>query len=319
MSLPHVTVVGAGQVGATTTHLLALQGLANVTLVDIVEGLAEGKALDLMQAAPMEGFAGWVRGSTAYASLAGSRLVIVTAGLARKPGMTREDLLAANARIVGPIAEQVAAHAPQAILLIVTNPLDLMVALALKRSGLPRTRVMGMAGVLDSARLRAFIGERLQVPSSTVQAMVLGSHGELMVPIVSSITVGGKPVTSVLSAQELEALFQRTRDGGAEIVRYLKTGSAFYAPASGVVEMAGAILRDTHATLPACAALEGEYGLRDVCLGVPVQLGAKGIERIVDMPLAPAERQALTAAAAQVREGIARLSAAVAASPTPAP
>jgi malate dehydrogenase len=309
MPLPVVTVVGAGQVGATTAHLLALKGLADVLLIDIVEGLAQGKALDLTQAAPIEGWRGSVRGSTDYGAMAGSRLVIITAGLARKPGMSREDLLAANAQIVGPIAERIAASAPDALIIVVTNPLDIMVALTLSRSGFDRRRVMGMAGVLDSARLRAFLAERLKVLPSDVQAMVLGSHGDLMVPITSSVTVNGKPVTAHLSATELDHVFQRTRDGGAEIVKLLKQGSAFYAPASGVVEMATAILKDTRATLPVCAWLDGEYGLRDVCIGVPAQLGAAGIEQIVELPLTPAEQQALAAAASQVREGIKAVSA----------
>jgi len=307
MPLLHVTVVGAGQVGATTAHLLALKGLANVTLIDVVEGLAMGKALDLAQAAPLEGFRATVRGTTDYEAMAGSRLVIITAGLARKPGMSRDDLLAANASIVGPIAERVGKAAPDAILLVVTNPLDLMVALALQRSGFPRTRVMGMAGVLDSARLRAFIAQRLAVPPTAVQAMVLGSHGELMVPLRGSITVNGTPVTQLLPADELDQLLQRTRDGGAEIVSLLKQASAFYAPASGVVEMASAILQDRHAVLPVCVALQGEYGLRDVCIGVPAQLGASGVERIVELDLTPDERAALTASAAQVSAGIKRL------------
>jgi malate dehydrogenase len=302
--VPRVTVVGAGQVGATTAHLLALKGLAHIVLIDVVEGLAKGKALDMTQSAPVEGFSVSVEGTADFEAMAGSRLVIVTAGLPRKPGMSREDLLAANANIIGPIAERVGRVAPEAVLIIVTNPLDLMVALALRRSGLPRQRVMGMAGVLDSARLRAFLAQRLQVPHAEVQAMVLGSHGDLMVPVASAVTVRGKPATSQLSAEELEQLFQRTRDGGAEIVALLKQGSAFYAPASGAVEMARAVLQDRHSVLPVCAWLEGEYGLRDVCIGVPAQLGAAGIERVVELPLTAQERSALAASAEKVREGI---------------
>lgn len=309
MTLPHVAVIGAGQVGATAAHLLALKGLADVTLIDVVEGLAEGKALDLAQSAPLEGFRGSVRGTTDYAALAGCRLIIITAGLARKPGMSRDDLLAANANIVGPLAERVAKAAPHAILLVVTNPLDLMVALALSRSGFPRSRVMGMAGVLDTARLRTFVGMRLGVAPSEVQALVLGSHGDQMVPLKGAITVGGQPVAGRLSGQELEQLLQRTKDGGAEIVALLKQGSAFYAPASSAVEMAGAILRDTHAVLPVCAALDGEYGLREVCIGVPAQLGAAGIERIVELDLSPQERAALAASAEHVRQGLKSLAA----------
>lgn len=309
MSLPLVTVVGAGQVGATTAHLLALKGLANVTLIDVVEGLAQGKALDMAQSAPIEGFRGTVRGTTDFDALAGSRVVVITAGLARKPGMSREDLLAANANIVGPIAARISARAPDAIIIVVTNPLDLMVALALQRSGFSRQRVMGMAGVLDSARLRAFVAIRLGVPPADVQATVLGSHGDLMVPITSSITVGGKPVAGRIPPAELTLLLQRTKDGGAEIVKLLKQGSAFYAPASSTVEMVGAILNNTHAVLPVCAWLTGEYGLRDVCIGVPAQLGSAGIEKVVETPLTDEERQALTAAARQVADGIKSLAA----------
>jgi len=309
MSLPLVTVIGAGQVGATTAHLLALKSLANVTLIDVVEGLAHGKALDMTQSAPIERFRGAIQGTTDLEALAGSRVVILTAGLARKPGMSREDLLAANANIVGPLASRIAARAPEAIIIVVTNPLDLMVALALQRSGFSRQRVMGMAGVLDSARLRAFLSLRLGVPPTDVQAMVLGSHGDLMVPLKSSITVRGKPVADQLPAGELDQVLQRTKDGGAEIVKLLKQGSAFYAPASSAVEMVHAILNNTHAVLPVCAWLAGEYGLRDVCIGVPAQLGAAGVEKVVEMPLTAEERQALTASARQVADGIKSLAA----------
>ena len=308
MPLPKIAIVGAGQVGATTAHLFALKSLGDLTLIDIVDGLAQGKALDLSQSAPVEGFRAQVQGTTDFDAMTGSRLIVITAGLARKPGMSREDLLVANAHIVGPIAERIAKVAPQATVLVVTNPLDLMVALTLQRTGFPRARVMGMAGVLDSARLRAFIAHRLRVDATDVQAIVLGSHGDLMVPLKSSITVKGRPVTEQLPAAELEAMLQRTKDGGAEIVALLKQGSAFYAPASSVVEMAGAILRDRHAVLPVCAWLQGEYGLHDVCIGVPAQLGSAGIERIVEIELAPEERAALTASAKQVGEGIKSLS-----------
>ncbi len=307
MSLPHVTVIGAGQVGATTAHLLALKGLADLTLIDIVEGLAQGKALDLAQSAPVEGFRGQVTGTTDFDAMAGSRLVIITAGLARKPGMSRDDLLVANANIVGPIVDRIARLASAAIIIVVTNPLDIMVALALQRSGFPRQRVMGMAGVLDSARLRTFIAQRLKVTPSDVQAMVLGSHGDLMVSLKSSLTVNGKPLAQLLPAAEIDQLIERTKNGGAEIVSLLKQGSAFYAPASGAVEMASAILGDRHTVLPVCAWLDGEYGLRDVCIGVPAQLGAVGIERVVEVALAPEERAALTASAEQVRAGIKNL------------
>ena len=313
MSLPLVTVVGAGQVGATTAHLLALKGLAHVVLIDVVEGLARGKALDMSQSAPVERFPGSVRGATDYGAMAGSRLVVITAGLARKPGMSREDLLAANANIVGPIAERIAQAAPEAALIVVSNPLDLMVGLALQRTGFPRARVMGMAGVLDSARLRAFLAERLNVAPADIQAMVLGSHGDLMVPLRSSISVAGRPIAGLLPDEELDRILQRTKDGGAEIVSLLKTGRAFYAPASGAVEMGGAILQNRHAVLPVCAWLEGEYGLRDVCIGVPAQLGSAGIERIVELPLTPEERTALHGSAKRVADDLKNLAALLAA------
>ncbi len=302
--LPNVSVVGAGQVGATTALLLALKELADVTLIDIVDGLAKGKALDMSQAAPLEGFRSRVQGTADYEALAGSRLVVVTAGLPRKPGMSREDLLAANANIVGPIAEHIAKRAPEAIVIVVTNPLDLMVWLTLQRTGFPQQRVMGMAGVLDSARLRALLAERLQAAPADVQAVVLGSHGDLMVPLKRSIVVKGRPVAGQLPDDELDRILQRTKDGGAEIVALLKQGSAFYAPASSVVQMARAILHNTHEVLPVCAAVDGAYGLREVCIGVPAQLGASGIERIVELDLTPEERAALAASAAQVAEGI---------------
>ena len=304
-----VTIIGAGQVGATVAHLVALKNLADVTLIDVVDGLAKGKALDLAQSASIEGFSVSVRGTTDYAAMAGSRIVVVTAGLPRKPGMSREDLLVANANIVGPIAERIAREAPQAVLLIVTNPLDVMVALALQRSGFPRQRVMGMAGVLDSARLRAFVGERLKIPPADVQAMVLGSHGDLMVPLPGLITARGQSVAGRLPSAELQPLLQRTKDGGAEIISLLKQGSAFYAPASSVVQMIRAILSDSKEVLPVCAWLQGEYGLRDVCIGVPAQLGANGIEKIVELPLTSEERSALAAAARQVSDSIKSLSA----------
>ena len=309
MSLPHVTVIGAGQVGATTAHLLLLKQLAHVRLIDVIEGLAQGKALDMSQSAPIEGIEATVMGTTDFGAIAGSRLVIVTAGLPRKPGMSREDLLAANANIVGPIAERVGKTAPDATLMIVTNPLDVMVALALQRSGLPRQRVMGMAGVLDSARLCTFVAQRLHVSPRDVEAMVLGSHGDLMVPLPGSIKVRGEPVSKQLDAREFQGLLQRTKDGGAEVVSLLKQGSAFYAPASSIVAMAEAILKNTHRVLPVCALLQGEYGLRDVCIGMPAQLGESGIERVVELPLSHEEQAALTACAEQVRQSIKSLGA----------
>jgi len=301
--LPKISIVGAGQVGSTTAHLLLLKQLGDLVLIDVVEGLAKGKALDLLQAAAIEGLPARVTGTTDYAAMAGSRLVIVTAGLARKPGMSREDLLAANAAIVGPIAERIEQAAPDAAIIVVTNPLDIMTALVLKQTKFPRHRVMGMAGTLDSGRLRAFIAERLGVSPAGVTATVLGSHGDLMVPVRSSMSVNGAPIATLLSEQDVEQLLSRARDGGAEIVSLLKTSSAYYAPAAGIVEMAQAILRDAHAVLPGCVRLDGEYGLRDVCIGVPVELAAQGVARIVEWPLTPQELDALRRAAQQVSEG----------------
>ncbi|MBI4353795.1 MAG: malate dehydrogenase [Candidatus Omnitrophica bacterium] len=299
--LPTVTIVGAGQVGATAAHLLLLKGLANVVLIDVVEGLAAGKSLDLLQAAAIENLGVAVTGSTDYAAMAGSRLVVITAGLARKPGMSRDDLLAANANIVGPIADHVARFAPQAVVIVVTNPLDVMTRLVLQRTGFPRERVLGMAGTLDTGRLRAFVAQRLAVSPASVQAMVLGSHGDLMVCVKDSIRVDGTAVSQRLPAPDVDQLITRTRDGGAEIVSLLKSSSAYYAPAGGIVQMVTAILRDTHEIMPACVCLEGEYGLREVCLGVPVELSARGVARVVEQPLSPQEREALHRAAEQVR------------------
>ena len=310
MGRPLVSIIGAGQVGATTAHLVVLKRLADVVLIDVVEGLARGKALDLLQAAAIENLEIRVTGTTEYAALAGSRIVVVTAGLARKPGMSREDLLNSNAAIVGPIAESIARFAPDATVIVVTNPLDVMTALTLQRSGFSPNRVMGMAGILDSGRLCAFVAERLKAHPEQVRAMILGSHGDAMVPIRSAITVGGKPLATQLPALEIDQLLTRTRDGGAEIVALLKQSSAFYAPASGVTQMIQAILRDTHDTLPVCAWLTGQYGLRDVCIGVPAELGASGIVRIVEIPLTDDERRALHQAAGQVSAGIKHLAAA---------
>lgn len=307
MTRPKISIVGAGQVGATTAHLLMLKGLADITLIDVVEGLAQGKALDLLQAAAIEGRDVQILGTAEFTAIAGSHLVVITAGLARKPGMSREDLLAANANIVGPLAEQIARLAPAAIVLVVTNPLDVMTHLVLKQTGFPRQRVLGMAGVLDRGRLRAFVAQRLKAAPSDVQALVLGSHGDLMVPLPETVTVRGTPLAKLLDPAEVAALMTRTRDAGAEIVALLKQSSAYYAPASGVVEMIQAILEDQHKVLAASVLLEGEYGLRDVCIGVPVELAGSGMVRVIEQPLAPQALQALRQAAQQVADGIAHL------------
>ena len=306
---PLVAVIGAGQVGATTAHAIARRNLADVALLDVVEGLAAGKALDLTEAAPLEGWDVAVHGSTDYATIRGAALVVITAGLARKPGMSREDLLAANAAIIRPIVGQVKTHAPQAILIIVTNPLDVMAQLAYRVSGFPRQRVLGMAGVLDSARFRAFIAETLRVSPREVQAMVLGGHGDQMVPLPRYTTVAGVPLPELTDAATIERLAKRTRDGGAEIVALLKQGSAFYAPAASVTEMVVAILLDEHRVLPCACYLDGEYGLKDVFCGVPARLGRTGIEAIIALRLNDEERAALHASAATVRAAVTTLEA----------
>ncbi len=304
-----VAIIGAGNVGATCAQRILERGLADVALVDVAEGLAEGKALDLAEASPLEGHDGKITGSTEYEIIRGAQVVVVTAGMARKPGMARGDLLEANAKIVSSILPRAAAAAPRAILLVVTNPLDAMTYLAWKVTGWPAERVMGMAGVLDSARLRFFVAERLRVSAKEVQALVLGGHGDSMVPVVASTTVAGEPLLKFLPATEVEKLFQRARDGGAEVVQLLKSGSAFYAPASSAAEMVQAILRDERRVLPACARLSGQYGLKDVFCGVPVRLGNRGVEEILEAPLAPQEKAALERSAAGVRQEMRQIDA----------
>jgi malate dehydrogenase len=299
---PKVAIVGAGNVGATCAQRILERDLADVALMDVVEGLAEGKALDLAEAAPLEGHSGRIVGSTGYEIVEGAKVVVITAGLARKPGMSRSDLLEANAKIVSSIVPSVVAKAPDAILIVVTNPLDAMTYLAWKLCGWPTQRVMGMAGVLDSARLRTFVAQKLNVSVKDVQAMVLGGHADTMVPVIRCTTVSGIPITELLSREEIDRLIQRTRDGGAEVVRLLKTGSAFYAPASAVADMVEAILRDEHRVLPACAYLLGQYGLKDLFCGVPVRLGSVGIEAILEVPLTEEERAALERSASAVRK-----------------
>ncbi|MEE9218480.1 MAG: malate dehydrogenase [Acidobacteriota bacterium] len=302
-----VAVVGAGNVGATTAQRLAERELADVTLVDVLEGLSEGKALDLMESAPVERFDSRVTGQTDYAPTAGSDIVVITAGLARKPGMSRDDLLVKNYEIVRGVVEQAIRHSPGAILLIVSNPLDAMVHTALKVSRLPRERVIGMAGVLDSARMRCFIARELNVSVENTHAFVLGGHGDTMVPLPRYSTVAGIPITRLMKKEQIERIVERTRNGGAEVVSLLKTGSAFYAPSSAVVEMVEAILLDKHKILPAAVYLRGEYGIRDCVVGVPVKLGAGGMEQVIEIELEPDERAALERSVASVRELTAKL------------
>jgi len=301
MSRPKVAVFGAGHVGATVAQRIVEKELADVVLLDVVEGLPQGKALDLAEAAPVEGYDARITGSNSTPDVAGADLVVITAGIARKPGMSRDDLLATNARIVGGIADAVRQHAPDAIVVVVTNPLDVMTWLAFERTGFPPERVVGMAGVLDTARFRAFIAMELGVSVKNVEAMVLGGHGDSMVPLPRYATVSGVPLAALLPPDRIEALIQRTRNGGAEIVALLKTGSAYYAPASAAVAMAASILRDERRVLPACVRLEGQYGLRNVFAGVPVVLGDGGVEMIVELELSADELQALQASARDVQ------------------
>jgi malate dehydrogenase len=303
-----VAVVGAGFYGSTTAQRLAEYDIfAEVVLTDIIEGRPEGLALDMNQSRPVEGFETKVTGVTTgrdgsgYEALAGSGIVIVTAGLPRKPGMSRMDLLEVNAKIVRGVAESVAAHAPDAVLIVVSNPLDEMTALAAKASGFPASRVMGQAGMLDTARFTHFVSERLRVPVASVRTLTLGSHGDTMVPVPSACTVDGKPLADLLPAAEIDALVERTRGGGAEIVGLLKTGSAFYAPSAAAARMARAVAEDSGAVLPVCAWVDGQYGIAGVYLGVEAEIGAAGVRRVVERDLTPSELAGLRDAAEAVR------------------
>ncbi len=306
-----VTVIGAGNVGASAALFVAERGLADVTLIDILEGVPQGKALDMRQATPLWHKGGAIEGSNDPAAVAGSDVVIMTAGFPRKPGMSRTDLLKANADIIRPAAEAVKAHAPNAYVVVVTNPLDVMAHLFWKVTGFPKHRVMGMAGILDSARFRAFIGMELGVSPSDVHAMVLGGHGDSMVPLPRYTTVGGIAVSELIPADRLAAIIQRTRDGGAEIVKLLKTGSAYYAPAMSAVEMAEAILTDQKRLVPCSVLLEGQYGLRDLFIGVPIVIGGKGVEKVIELKLSPEETAALQKSGKDVADMIAELSVGV--------
>ncbi len=300
--LNKITVVGAGNVGATAAQRLAEKHLARaVVLVDVVEGVPQGKALDQWQSGPVEGYDTRVYGANHYGPAAGSELFVVTAGIARKPGMSRDDLVKTNAGIVQTVAREIAKAAPDAIIIVVSNPLDVMCTVALKASGFPRERVIGMAGVLDTARYRMFLAEALDGSVEDIQAMVLGGHGDTMVPLVSYTTVSGIPVSQLLPADRLAAIVQRTRNGGAEIVAHLKTGSAYYAPSAAAVQMVESIALDRKRILPCSAWLQGEYGLRDVFCGVPCKLGRKGLERIIEVELTEQERTDLHASAEAVR------------------
>jgi malate dehydrogenase len=296
-----VTVVGSGFVGQTTAMRVLEKRLGEVCLIDIIEGKPQGIALDLRQASPIEGYEASIVGTNDYADTAGSDLVVITAGFPRQPGMSRMDLLGKNAAIVRDVVANVVPGSPSAILIVVTNPLDEMTFLAAEASGLPRERVMGMAGVLDSARLRSFIAEELRVPPVEVEAITLGSHGDSMVALPRHATVGGEPLPELVDEATLERLFQRTRDGGAEIVSLLKAGSAYYAPSAAIVAMVSAIGGDTKAVLPVCAWTTGQYGISDVYVGVPARLGAKGVEEIVELELNDDELARLREAAEGIR------------------
>jgi malate dehydrogenase len=297
-----VTVVGAGNVGATAAQRLAEKALCDVVLIDIVEGVPQGKALDLTQASAIEKHDAKIVGSNGYEASAGSDIVIITAGIPRKPGMSRDDLISTNAGIMKSVAEQVAKYSPEAVLIIVSNPLDAMCHVAYEASGFPKNRVIGMAGVLDSARFRAFIAMELDVSIENTHAFVLGGHGDTMVPLPRFSTVAGIPITELISPERIEALVDRTRTGGAEIVGLLKTGSAFYAPASSAVEMAKAILMDKKMILPCAVYLEGEYGFNDLFIGVPVKLGKNGVEEVIQIKLTDDEAAALKKSADAVEE-----------------
>jgi malate dehydrogenase len=303
-----ITVVGAGNVGATAAQRIVDKELANeVVLVDIIEGLPQGKGLDMYESAPIEGTDTRVIGSNSYKESAGSDIVVITAGIARKPGMTREQLQETNAGIVKGVTEAVVAQSPQAILIIVSNPLDVMTYVAYKVSGFERHRVIGMAGILDTARYRSFIAMELGVSVEDIQALVLGGHGDSMVPLVRYTTIAGVPLSNFTDQATIDKLVKRTRDGGIEIVNYLKTGSAYYAPSAAAVEMVEAIVKDKKRILPCAAYMQGEYGLKDTYIGVPVKLGRKGMEKIVEVPLTADEKAALTKSADEVKANIAKL------------
>jgi malate dehydrogenase len=300
-----VSIVGSGNVGATAAHWMAAKELADIVLIDIIDGVPQGKGLDLLEAMPIEKRDSYVLGTQDYADTANSDIVVITAGVPRKPGMSRDDLLNINHKIMSDVVSKVVKYSPNCILIVVSNPLDAMAQAAYKMSGFSRNRVIGMAGVLDSARFRAFIALELKVSVENVTAFVLGGHGDTMVPLPRYSTVAGIPITELMDAATVERLVQRTRDGGAEIVKYLKTGSAYYAPSAAVTEMVEAILKDKKKILPCAAYLEGEYGIKGLFVGVPVKLGAKGIEQIIEIKLTPQEKTALEKSAGAVKELVA--------------
>ncbi|MGH7471080.1 MAG: malate dehydrogenase [Longimicrobiales bacterium] len=303
-----ITVVGGGNVGATAAQGVARKELARqVVIIDIVEGVPQGKGLDQWESAPIEGFDTRILGTNDYAGTSGSDLVIVTAGMARKPGMSREDLLKTNANIVQQVSEQIRSSSPSAIVIMVSNPLDTMAYVCMKTTGFPRERVIGMAGVLDTARYRSFVAEELDVSVEDIQALVLGGHGDTMVPLASYTTISGIPLRQLMKQQRIDTLVDRARNGGAEIVSLLKTGSAYYAPAAAAVQMAEAIVKNKKRVLPCSAWLQGEYGMKGLFLGVPCKLGSKGLEQIIEVELTAAEQAALNKSGDAVRETMALL------------
>ena len=297
-----VTVVGAGNVGATAAQRIFDRGYADVVLVDIVDGLPQGKALDILESGPVLGSDATIVGTNGYEETADSDIVVITSGIARRPGMSRDDLLLTNMRIVSSVVGDVVEHSPNSILLPVTNPLDAMAQRAHQVSSFPKNRIVGMAGILDTARFRTFLAEELSVSVNSIEAYVLGGHGDTMVPVVGSTTVGGIPVANLIEADRLEEIVQRTRDGGAEIVNYLKTGSAYYAPSASIVQMVEAILFDKNEILPCTTLLEGEYGINDLFVGVPVKLGASGVVEVIEFELTDDEMAALKQSADSVQE-----------------
>lgn len=307
MKNPKVSVIGAGNVGAACAHLILQDNLAEVALIDIQEGLAAGKALDLAEAGPVEGFSMPIVGGTDMALAKDSDIVVITAGLARKPGMSRSDLLETNSKIIKSICTEITKSAPEAIIIMVTNPLDIMAYVALKTTQFTEQRVMGMAGVLDTARFRTFIAEVLKVASRDIQTMVLGGHGDSMVPLVDRTTISSIPLGSLMDNRRIEEIVSRTRKGGAEIVNLLKTGSAFYAPAASVVQMVKAIINDEKRIIPASAYLNGQYGLKEIFLGVPVKIGRQGVEEIMELELSESDMSALKISARKVAEDISQL------------
>jgi len=297
-----ITIVGAGNVGATCAHWAAAKELGDIVLVDVVEGIPQGKALDLMEAAPVEGFDCNIIGTNEYADTADSDIAVITAGIARKPGMSRDDLIGTNSKIVSDVAANIAKYSPNAYIIVVTNPLDVMVYAAYKASGFPANRVFGMAGVLDSARFRTFIALELGVSFEDVSAFVMGGHGDDMVPLVRYSYAGGIPIEKLIPKDRIDAIVDRTRKGGAEIVNYLKTGSAYYAPSRSVVEMVEAVLKDKKRILPVAAYLDGEYGVKDMYFGVPAIIGGGGVEKVIELELTDEEKAALNKSIESVRK-----------------